>query len=108
MVIADVGPESPRTGRRGRLVVIGDADFASDAYLDLLGNRDLVLNAIAWASAEGVLTGARQAEAPETFRPLSPLVLTEAQVRTIGIVVAAVLPAAVLLLGLAVLAWARR
>lgn len=108
MVVADVGLESPRSGRRGRLVVIGDADLATDPYVDLLGNRDLVLNAIAWASAEGVLAGARQAEAPETFRPLSPLVLTETQVQRIGIVAAAVQPAIVLLLGLVVLAWVRR
>ena len=70
--------------RRGRLVVVGDADFASDAYLDLLGNRDLALNAVAWLAGEEALGGrAAEADVPEIMRPLSPLVLTEPQARAI-------------------------
>src|SRR5207245_10121387 len=37
VVMAEVGSDGAGH-RRGRLVVVGDADFASDAYLDLLGN----------------------------------------------------------------------
>lgn len=32
----------------GRIVVIGDSDFVSNAYLDLSGNEDFALNVIAW------------------------------------------------------------
>src|SRR5262249_56451613 len=73
VVSAEVGTgeEHPR----GRLVVVGDADFASDAYLDLLGNRDLALNAMAWVAGEEALTGSRKKSVPEVIRPLSPLVL---------------------------------
>jgi hypothetical protein len=46
MVMAEASaPDAPRGGR---LVVVGDADFASDAYIDLLGNRTLAMNAVAW------------------------------------------------------------
>ncbi len=47
MVMAEVDPDTSGA-RCGRLVVVGDADFASDAYLDLLGNRDVAMNAVAW------------------------------------------------------------
>ncbi|HWP67486.1 MAG TPA: GldG family protein [Candidatus Limnocylindria bacterium] len=46
--------------RRGRLVVLGDSDFANNFFLDYLGNKDLVLNAIAWVSED---------EAAMTHRP---------------------------------------
>jgi len=90
------------TGRRGRLVAIGDVDFASDAYLDLLGNRDLALNAIAWVAGEDVLTGARTPNVPEVMRPLSPLVLTERQARTVFIASVLIGPGLVLGFGLVV------
>ncbi|HWP64374.1 MAG TPA: DUF4350 domain-containing protein [Candidatus Limnocylindria bacterium] len=86
-------------GHDGRLVVVGDADFASDAYYDLLGNADLALNAIAWLAREDVLAGTREKQIPEVQRPLSPLVLTEAQSRRLLLVLVVVEPAVVLALG---------
>jgi ABC-type uncharacterized transport system involved in gliding motility auxiliary subunit len=85
---------------RGRLLVIGDADFASDAYLDLLGNRDLALNAIAWVAREETLTGTRAKKVPEVMRPLSPLVLTERQARGIFLATVVVEPGLIVLVGL--------
>jgi ABC-type uncharacterized transport system involved in gliding motility auxiliary subunit len=38
--------------RHGRLVVLGDSDFASNFFLDFLGNKDLILNTLAWVSEE--------------------------------------------------------
>ncbi|MBF0141903.1 MAG: GldG family protein [Magnetococcales bacterium] len=35
-----------------RLVVIGDSDFAADAYVDFSGNSRLVLNAVRWLAAD--------------------------------------------------------
>lgn len=89
-------------GRDGRLVVVGDADFVSDAYFDLLGNANLALNAIAWLAREDVLAGDREKRIPEVERPLSPLVLTEAQSRGLLMAMVVVQPALVLALGIAV------
>jgi len=99
-VTAEVGAREDGAGRRpGRLVVIGDADFASDAYLDLLGNRDLALNAVAWAAGEEALTGKRTKKVPEVIRPLSPLVLTVGQAQAIFLASVVVEPGLVLIAG---------
>jgi ABC-type uncharacterized transport system involved in gliding motility auxiliary subunit len=97
MVVAEVGATATGNGARrpGRLVVVGDADFASDAYLDLLGNRDLALNAIAWLAGEEVLAGTRAKRVPEIIRPLSPLVLREPEARAIFVLCVVALPALV-------------
>jgi hypothetical protein len=50
----------------GRLVVIGDTDFASNRYVGLGNNRDLVLNVLAWLVAEDKQLGER----PQTGEPL--------------------------------------
>jgi ABC-type uncharacterized transport system involved in gliding motility auxiliary subunit len=94
--------------RRGRVAVVGDADFASDAYLDVLGNRDLALNAIAWVAGEAQVKGARAKRVPEILRPLSPLVLTEPQARAIFVTAAVLEPGLVLIAGLVVVGLRRR
>jgi ABC-type uncharacterized transport system involved in gliding motility auxiliary subunit len=109
VVMAEVGVGGDGAGRpRGRLLVVGDADFASDAYVDLLGNRDLALNAVAWAGAEEALAGARNKKVPEVIRPLSPLVLTERQARAIFLAGVLVQPGIVLLVGLTLVGLRRR
>lgn len=94
MAVVEIGGGSGEA-RSGRLVVVGDADFASDAYLDLLGNRDLALNAIAWLAEEEALAGARTKRVPEIIRPLSPLVLRETDARAIFLFTVVALPAVV-------------
>jgi ABC-type uncharacterized transport system involved in gliding motility auxiliary subunit len=106
MALAEVGGGGGTP--RGRLVVIGDSDFATDAYIDVLGNRDVAMNAVAWAGGEPVLAGERPKDAPEIQRPLSPLVLTEAQARRLLTTVAVLLPGLVFLSGLVVVAIRRR
>jgi hypothetical protein len=109
VVMAEVQAAGNGHGSRaGRLVVVGDADFASDAYLDLLGNRDLALSAVAWTAGEAVLTGARPGDDSHVQGPLSPLVLTEAQARTIFLAGVVVEPGLVLLGGLAMVGLRRR
>jgi ABC-type uncharacterized transport system involved in gliding motility auxiliary subunit len=105
MVMAEVGGADAAVA--GRLVVVGDADFASDAYLDLLGNQDLALNAVAWLTAETAIAGERPRRQHEVLRPLSPLVLTEAQARRLLLGVGVVQPGLVLLAG-ALIVGARR
>ena len=103
VVMAEIGAGGDGTDRpRGRLVVVGDADFASDAYLDLLGNRDLALNAIAWLAGEEALTGVRTKRVPEVVRPLSPLVLTERQAQAVFATSVLIEPGLVLGVGLVV------
>ncbi|HLY39106.1 MAG TPA: DUF4350 domain-containing protein, partial [Candidatus Binatia bacterium] len=108
VVMAEVGAGDGDGTRRGRLVVVGDADFASDAYLDLLGNRDLALNAVAWAGGEETLAGHRNAAVPEVTRPLSPLVLTERDARRVFLVAVVFTPGLVLLGGVGFVAGRRR
>ena len=90
-------------GREGRLVVIGDADFATNLHLGVLGNRDLLLTAAELVARADALAAARPAAPPGgTF---SPLTLTAREARLVfwGAVVA---PSA--LMGAAALAMARR
>ncbi len=47
------------TYKKGRFVIIGDSDFSSNAYVDLVGNRDLFLNAINWLISEEHLIAIR-------------------------------------------------
>lgn len=65
----------------GRVVVVGDADFASNVYLSMLGNRDLLVTAAELAAREEVLAAARPPTSPRGT--LSPLQLTQAQSRIV-------------------------
>ena len=110
MVMAEVGGQADAGDAPppGRVVVIGDVDFASDAYIDLLGNRDVALNAVAWLAGEQTLLGQRPTQVAEIFRPLSPLVVTDRQARWILGIATFVQPGLFVLLGLAVVYWRRR
>jgi len=84
-----------------RLVVVGDADFASNSFFPYLSNADFVLGGIAWLIHE---------EKAPTMKPpvevLPMVALTGAQVRWIFIVTVLLLPGSVALLG--GLVWWRR
>src|SRR5207249_4171992 len=59
-------------GREGRVVVIGDADFATNLHLGVLGNRDLLLTTAELVARADALAAARPAAAPGgTFSPLT-------------------------------------
>lgn len=78
-----------------RLVVVGDADFASDAFVDFLDDRDFLLNAVGWLSGDDdlvALRGRRKEVGREQF------FLSAAQARTalaLGVGVLPLLSAAV-------------
>jgi ABC-type uncharacterized transport system involved in gliding motility auxiliary subunit len=95
-------------GDGGRVVVIGDSDFAANGYIDLLGNRDLLLNSISWLTDEDALIAKRPRELAEIARPLSPLVLTERQAHALFLIVVAALPGLVMLVGTTVVLTRRR
>jgi ABC-type uncharacterized transport system involved in gliding motility auxiliary subunit len=54
-------PEPPR--KEGRVIAFGDADFASNTFFAIQGNRDLVLNTVAWLAEDPDLI---------TIRPKDP------------------------------------
>jgi hypothetical protein len=65
----------------GQLVVFGDSDFASNLYLNLLGNKDLFLSTVGLLAAEPELVAVRRKGEPRGT--LSSIVLTATQGHTI-------------------------
>ena len=93
------GEDDPEA--KGRIVVVGDADFARNRYIAEFFNIDLFLNAISWlVGEEGFITIERK-----TARASSVL-MTSTQVATFQYLGIFVLPELVLLIGL--LSWSRR
>ena len=90
-------------GKPGRLLVLGDADFASNKYLDYLGNRDLLVNAANWLARDESLIAAR-AQQKETGR--EQFFVTDAQGRMAFWLAAVAQPA--LFFALGVTAFVRR
>jgi hypothetical protein len=45
--------------RRGRVIVLGDSDFASNGIIDYLGNKDLLVNSVNWLARDESLLSAR-------------------------------------------------
>jgi hypothetical protein len=103
-VAAFVAVDAP-DGREGRLLVVGDADFATNLYTAVLGNRDLLLVTAGLAARDAPVAAARPATAPGG--PFSPLALTDGEARLVfyGGVVA---PTALLAATAALLARRRR
>jgi ABC-type uncharacterized transport system involved in gliding motility auxiliary subunit len=89
------------SGHPFRLVVFGDADFASNSFFPYLANADMVLGSISWLI--------REERAPVIKPPVEVLptvALTAAQTRAIFIATVLALPGSVALLG--GLVWWRR
>jgi ABC-type uncharacterized transport system len=89
------------SGNPFRLVVFGDADFASNSFFPYLANADMVLGSISWLI--------REERAPVVKPPVEVLptvVLTGSQVRAIFIATVLALPGSVAMLG--GLVWWRR
>jgi ABC-type uncharacterized transport system involved in gliding motility auxiliary subunit len=84
-----------------RLVVFGDSDFASNAYLGFSGNKDLFMNTLGWLSQQENLISIRPKEA-ENRR----VTLTAAQQTNITWFALLIAPAIVF--GTGILSWWRR
>jgi hypothetical protein len=101
LAVAAEGRLEPDSPGPFRLVVVGDADFASNSFFPYLSNADLALGSLAWLIHE---------EKAPTMKPpvevLPTVALTGAQVRWIFIVTVLLLPGSVALLG--GLVWWRR
>ena len=81
----------------GRMVVFGDSDFADDDYLDVSGNRDIIMNTFAWLTSDPSLIGIRSRDPSHT-----PIILTEGQTRTVFWLLIVFLPAVSMIAGISV------
>jgi ABC-type uncharacterized transport system involved in gliding motility auxiliary subunit len=101
LAIAAEGRARPDGPGAFRVVVVGDADFASNSFFPYLSNADFALASLAWLIHE---------EKAPTLKPpievLPTVVLTGEQVRWIFIATVLLLPGSVALLG--GLVWWRR
>lgn len=87
----------------GKILVVGDSDFASNKFIKTAGNRDFALNMLNWLGEENILISIRKKEPG-----LSPLLLTAVQGRVVFWMAVVIVPSLVLALGLAVVARRRR
>jgi ABC-type uncharacterized transport system involved in gliding motility auxiliary subunit len=93
--------DSAQGGQRAAVLLVGDSDFASNAYLDFAGNSDFILHAVAWLAEEkGLVTIAPKDTAFGT------LLLTAAQTNALFVFQVIFLPGLILARGFAV--WRRR
>ena len=80
-----------------RIVVFGDADFASDAFIGAQGNANLIFNTVNWLGGEKDLI---------TIRPKSragePLVLAGGEGRFVHLLTVWIMPLFIILIGAAV------
>ena len=66
---------------QGRIVVCGDSDFASNLYINVLGNKDFFLNIVNWLAEKEELISLRRKK--DETSPFSPLFLTDNQQKVI-------------------------
>jgi ABC-type uncharacterized transport system involved in gliding motility auxiliary subunit len=92
--------ETPKAPE-GRVVVVGDADFASNALLGFQGNQDFFLNTVAWLAEDADLISIRAKE-PDDQR----LFLTQVQQQNVKWIALALIPGFFVVMGIAT--WWRR
>lgn len=92
-----------KTSQAGRMVVIGDSDFTGNAYLNLAGNRDFILNVVAWLAGEDFLISIRP-----RARDDEPLFLKETDQTYLFYVPFMGLPFLTFIMGTVVFFWRRR
>jgi ABC-type uncharacterized transport system involved in gliding motility auxiliary subunit len=94
-------PEAEKKTPETRIVAFGDSDFASNAAINVQGNRDLFLNSVNWLAQQENLIAIRPKD-PEDRR----VTLTADQERRIFYLTVLIVPGLVLLAG--VQTWWRR
>lgn len=88
---------------KSRVIVFGDSDFATNAYLNLSGNKDFILNAISWLAADELSIAIRPRK-----REITPLYLKETDQEFLFYVPVLGLPLISMGLGTGVFFWRRR
>jgi len=87
-----------------RLAVIGDSDFVTNNYLNVLGNKDLFLNTINWLAERQELVSIRPKSESAT---VSMLFLTENENRLVLWSAVIIEPVLILAIGIGVVIWRR-
>jgi ABC-type uncharacterized transport system involved in gliding motility auxiliary subunit len=102
---APAGQADAAVNVEGRMIVIGDSDFATNFFLNLLGNKDFFMSTVAVLAEDPVLMAARRKGMPRGT--ISPIYLTDRQGRILFWTSVVAEPAFFLAVG-AVIALARR
>ena len=102
---ADSGSGTSAAPRVGRMIVFGDSDFASNLYLNLLGNKDLFMSSIAVLAEDEELIAMRRKGLPHSS--ISPVFLTAWQGRLIFWIAVVAEPAVFVVMGM-LITWRRR
>lgn len=89
----------------GQIIAVGDSDFATNAHIETLGNRDFAIALIGVLARDPSLIGMRREESND---PERPLVLNAAQTRAIFWVSVVVIPGVSVLAGSIIAALRRR
>jgi ABC-type uncharacterized transport system involved in gliding motility auxiliary subunit len=90
--------------RQGRIVVYGNAQFANNFFIELLGNKDLFVNSVAWLARDPEAIAHRT---PQQRLGVNQFFVSEEDGARLFLASAVVLPAAFALVGMA-LAFRRR
>ena len=98
---AEVSRNDGTNIRRTRVVVVGDVDFATDAFLEDAGNGTLLVRAVAWLTLDEELLALSPNLAEDR-----PLRLTDARLRYARLLTAGIVPALFVVSG--GLVWAAR
>jgi len=99
--IATVVTKDLEGGKKARMIVFGDSDFAINANFSNQGNGNLFLNTVKWLAGDESFISIKTKSPSD--RPLS---MTETSGRTVALLVVIVMPIATLVAG--VLVWMRR
>ena len=89
--------------RWGKIIVVGDSDFAGNAHFNLMGNKDFFLNLVSWLAEEASLISVRKKETG-----LTPLTLTDTQGNLVFWLSVIIAPTLALAIGVGVVARRRR
>ena len=90
-----------KLSNEARLVVFGDVNFVQNAFVGIPGNRQIVLNAVAWLTEQENLI-----HLPPRNDHSDVLMLSSTQMNYTGLLIVIVLPGLVLAAGIAI--WIRR
>jgi ABC-type uncharacterized transport system involved in gliding motility auxiliary subunit len=93
---APAQPAKKGEGKEARIVVFGDTDFASDAFIGQQGNANLAFNSVNWLSGEKALVSIRPKR-----RVGDPLVLAGGQGNFVRLLTVWLIPLFIILLGAA-------
>lgn len=93
----------PKDKKGFKMVVVGDADFVSNTYLQLSGNEDLALNLISWLTEEQDLIAI-----PPKKTETTPLALSREQAELIFWLPVVILPLSIIGVGIGVYLRRRR